>query len=315
MPCITVSPEDEKRVKALGFLSNKATDNFSGRVITVNGKITAAQQIAIGQAAEKFGNGHVTFTSRMTVEVPGIHYDNIEPFRDFLRDFDLETGGTGAKVRPVVSCKGTTCRFGLTDTFALSQQVHEKFFLGYKQVSLPHKFKIAVGGCPNNCVKPDLNDIGIIGQGKPNFEADKCKGCRKCFIETACPISVPKVIDKLAYIDPKTCLQCGRCVKQCPFKAVETKTSGLKIYVGGRWGKRISRGIPLDRLFLTSEEALSMAEQIILLYRDLGYQGERLAETVERIGFESCQELLFSGKLLEEKERILGKDLEQKPKV
>jgi sulfite reductase beta subunit-like hemoprotein len=23
---------------------------------------------------------------------------------------------------------------------------------------LLHKFKIALGGCPNNCVKPDLND-------------------------------------------------------------------------------------------------------------------------------------------------------------
>ena len=33
---------------------------------------------------------------------------------------------------------------------------------------LPHKFKIAVGGCPNNCVKPDLNDLGIVGQRVPN---------------------------------------------------------------------------------------------------------------------------------------------------
>ena len=45
MATLTVSPTDEKRVKALGFLSNKGTDNFSGRIITVNGKITAAQQL------------------------------------------------------------------------------------------------------------------------------------------------------------------------------------------------------------------------------------------------------------------------------
>ena len=43
MAALTVSPIEEKRVKALGFLSNKGTDNFSGRIITVNGKITAAQ--------------------------------------------------------------------------------------------------------------------------------------------------------------------------------------------------------------------------------------------------------------------------------
>ena len=44
MAPLTISAADEKRVKALGFLSNKGTDNFSGRIITVNGKITAAQQ-------------------------------------------------------------------------------------------------------------------------------------------------------------------------------------------------------------------------------------------------------------------------------
>ena len=77
------------------------------------------------------------------------------------------TGGTGAKVRPVVSCKGTTCQYGLIDTFALSKKIHERFYVGYHDVVLPHKFKIAVGGCPNNCVKPNLNDMGIIGQRIP----------------------------------------------------------------------------------------------------------------------------------------------------
>ena len=53
------------------------------------------------------------------------------------------------------------------------------FYEGYREVALPHKFKIAVGGCPNNCVKPDLNDVGIIGQRIPNVNADVCKGCKK----------------------------------------------------------------------------------------------------------------------------------------
>ena len=71
MATLTVSKENEKRVKALGFLSNKGTDNFSGRIVTRNGKITADQQIAIGEAAKKFGNGNVTYTTRLTVEVQG----------------------------------------------------------------------------------------------------------------------------------------------------------------------------------------------------------------------------------------------------
>ena len=38
MATLTVSAADEKRVKAMGFLSNKGTDNFNARIITVNGK-------------------------------------------------------------------------------------------------------------------------------------------------------------------------------------------------------------------------------------------------------------------------------------
>lgn len=48
-------------------------------------------------------------------------------------------------VRPVVSCKGTTCQYGLIDTFGLSEKLHDRFYEGYHTVTLPHKFKIAVG--------------------------------------------------------------------------------------------------------------------------------------------------------------------------
>ena len=53
MAALTVSKEDEKRVKGLGFLSNKRTDNFSGRVITVNGKLTADEQIREARSAQQ----------------------------------------------------------------------------------------------------------------------------------------------------------------------------------------------------------------------------------------------------------------------
>ena len=41
MATLTISPEDENKLKAIGFLSNKGTDNFYGLIITINGKITA----------------------------------------------------------------------------------------------------------------------------------------------------------------------------------------------------------------------------------------------------------------------------------
>ena len=34
MAALTISKEEEQRLKGLGFLNNKGTDNFSARVIT-----------------------------------------------------------------------------------------------------------------------------------------------------------------------------------------------------------------------------------------------------------------------------------------
>ena len=308
MAC-TISADEIKRVKALGFLNNKGTDLFNGRVITVNGKITAAQAKVIAEAAEKFGNGDVEFTTRLTVEVRGIHFNDIEAFREYVAQAGLQTGGTGSVVRPVVSCKGTTCQYGLYDTFALSEKIHERFYLGYCTVKLPHKFKIAVGGCPNNCVKPDLNDLGIVGQLVPNFDEDMCNGCKKCKIEKTCPMKAAKVEDGVLEIDKDICNNCGRCVGNCPFDAIEDGTPGYKIYIGGRWGKKVAQGQALSKIFTSEEEVLDVVEKAILLFREQGNTGERFADTIARIGFENVEKQLLSNEILERKQEILDAKL------
>ncbi len=309
-PGASVPPEEVTRVKALGFLWDKTTpDCFNGRVITRNGKITAEEMRAITEAAERFGNGQVAMTSRLTLEIQHVPFDNIEPLRELLAQSGLETGGTGSKVRPVVSCKGTTCQYGLIDTFAISEEIHERFFHGYSDVKLPHKFKIAVGGCPNNCVKPDLNDLGVIGQKVPQINLDKCRGCRVCQVVNACPIKVPVVKDGKVVIDDSACNHCGRCVGKCPFKALEGYTSGYRVYIGGRWGKKVARGRYLEKVFTDKEEVMQIIEKAILLFREQGLTGERFADTVERLGFENVQEQLLSNDLLARKEENLQLDV------
>lgn len=292
--CKPVSKTEETRVKALGFLKDKRTpDRFNCRVITRNGKITAEEARAVAAAADRFGSGEITMTARMTMEIQGVPFDQIEPLRKYLMAYGLETGGTGAKVRPVVSCKGTTCQYGLIDTFALSEEIHERFYHGYQSVKLPHKFKIAVGGCPNNCVKPDLNDIGIIGQRVPRIDLEKCRGCKVCQIEKNCPIQAAGMTDGKLTIDERVCNHCGRCVSRCPFQAVESRCDGYRICIGGRWGKKVTQGRYLDRVFTDREEVLDVVEKIILLFRDQGLPGERFADTVQRLGFVNVQRQLL----------------------
>ena len=290
----TVPAEEIARVKGLGFLRDKTTsDCFNCRVITRNGKITYEEMVAISQAAKLFGSGEVAMTTRQTIEIQRIPYQNIDKLIDFLNGYGLQTGGTGPKVRPIVSCKGTTCQYGLIDTYSLSKAIHDRFYIGYHDVKLPHKFKIAVGGCPNNCVKPELNDLGIIGQSVPAIDLQLCKGCKKCVIESSCPMKAAKVVDEKISIDKTICNYCGRCVEKCPFQAFDTATTGYRVYIGGRWGKKTAHGKPLHKIFKSETEVLDLVEKTILFFRDQGIAGERFSDTIERLGFEYVEKKLL----------------------
>ena len=303
-----IPPEEVKRVKGLGCLQDKRyPDVFNVRIITRNGKISAEEQKTIAEAAEKFGSGEVTMTTRLTLEIQGVKYENLQPLMEFVNEHGLTTGGTGSKVRPVVSCKGTTCQYGLCDTFGLSEKLHELFYVGYHDVVLPHKFKIAVGGCPNNCVKPNLNDLGIVGQNVPVFDYSKCKGCKVCQVEKGCPIKIAKVEDGKLYVDPNECNNCSRCRGKCPFGVTEEYIPGFKVFIGGRWGKKIAHGLPLTRILLSEEEVIDVVEKAILLFRDEGITRERFADTVERLGFDYVNDKLLNSSF--DKKAVLEKNV------
>jgi len=289
-----VSAEEITRVKGMGFLRDKTTaDCFNARVITHSGRLTAEESIHIAEAAKRFGNGEIAMTTRQTVEIQRIPYENIEPLIAFLAEKGLDVGGTGPRVRPIVSCKGTTCVFGLIDTCSLAEKIHKRFYKDMHDVKLPHKFKIGVGGCPNNCVKPDLNDIGIIGQRIVSVDESLCRGCRVCQVEKACPMKTASVKDGKIVINRESCNSCGRCWGKCPFGAMEEAQTGYMITLGGRWGKKVGRGTPMTRVFESEEEVMDVIERAIIFYRDNGIQGERFADTIARIGFETVEQFLL----------------------
>ena len=151
-----------------------------------------------------------------------------------------------------------------------------------------------------------MNDVGIIGQRVPRIDADRCRGCKVCQVENTCPLGVAKVENGKLVIDEKACNHCGRCVSKCPFKAVDYEQDGYRVYIGGRWGKKVAQGRYLDKVFTDKDEVLDVLEKAILLFREQGVTGERFADTVARLGFENVQAELLSDRLLQQKRENLS---------
>ena len=307
-----LTKEQVMSVKGRGFLQNRGTDCFSGRVVAVAGVYTPSDLRTIAECAEKFGNGKVNFTSRLSAEIVGIPFDKISEAESFMAENGLYFGGTGAKVRPITACKGTTCVFGNIDTQAIAKAIHERFYVGMRDVKLPHKFKIGVGGCPNSCMKPSLNDVGVEGCKVFSFDYELCRGCKKCSVAENCPSKAVSVFNGKAVVGADKCTKCGVCVGKCPFGAVPKEAApACRIFVGGTWGKTQRMGTLLSNLY-SCDEISDVIEKVILWYKENGYVKERLGAAVDRLGKEALESALLSNDLLDRKDEILAKPLLEK---
>lgn len=296
-------------VKGRGFLRNRGTDCFSGRIVTVAGLFTPDQLHAIAECSEKYGNGKVIFTARLAAEIVGIPFDKIPEAEAFMAERGLYFGGTGAKVRPITACKGTTCVYGNIDTQALAKVIYDKFYIGMRDVKLPHKFKIGVGGCPNSCMKPSLNDVGVEGCRAFSFDSELCRGCKKCAVAESCPTKAVSVVNGKAVIDTSKCTGCGVCVGKCPFGAVPKEAASVcRIFVGGTWGKTQRMGTLLNSVY-SADEVPSVIEKVMLWYKENGYVKERLGATVDRIGTDALEAAIATDDLITRKDDILAKPL------
>ena len=304
-----LTSEQITSVKARGFLRNRGTECFSGRIVTVAGLFTPNELHTLAECAEKFGNGKVIFTSRLAAEVVGIPFDKIPEAEAFMAEHDLYFGGTGAKVRPITACKGTTCVYGNIDTHAIAKVIYDKFYIGMRDVKLPHKFKIGVGGCPNSCMKPSLNDVGIEGCKAFSFDSELCRGCKKCLVAQNCPSKAVSVIDGKAFVDASKCTKCGVCIGKCPFGAAPKEAESVcRVFVGGTWGKTQRMGTRLSATF-TPDQIPEVIEKVMLWYKENGYAKERLGAAIDRLGTDALESAISGNDLIERKEEILSKPI------
>ena len=77
---------DYATLKKGGFMRQKQKNNFSLRLRTVGGHMSAEQLAKVAEVAEKYGEGYVHLTSRQGVEIPFIKLDQIEEVKNALAE-------------------------------------------------------------------------------------------------------------------------------------------------------------------------------------------------------------------------------------
>lgn len=279
---------DEKELKSRGFLKQIQDERYSLRIKVVGGQVTAKQLNSVYKLAKKYGNGAVHLTARQSIEVPFIKEDEIDAVLAFLAQEKLEPASTGPKVRTITACQGNgVCQSGLIDTALLARELDERF--GGRPV--PHKFKLGITGCRNNCLKAEENDIGIKGAMVPAWTGENCTYCGLC--QKICPASAILVDwdERKLTFHPERCLSCGRCVKRCPQKSW-TGESGFVLYFGGLYGNRIVIGRQLLPVIHSKEKLFQIIETALQLFDQYGNKGERFSTMLDRIGWDVLKEKL-----------------------
>ncbi|MDP2905482.1 MAG: hypothetical protein Q8O22_04190 [Candidatus Omnitrophota bacterium] len=154
---------DYDGLKKRGFLRQKQDGFFVLRIRMSLGVYTLGQLQKLTEVSGKFGRGIVHATTRQGLEIPFIKFEDIAKAEEELRAAGIETGASGARLRAITVCPGNNwCKSGLVDTFSLYGRIEKELGL-VCGMDLPHKFKIAISGCPNGCTRPQAAEIGIHG--------------------------------------------------------------------------------------------------------------------------------------------------------
>lgn len=286
------------------------------RIRVPGGSLPVRFMPLIQEIAERYGNGTVHLTTRQGFEVPGIPLSvmnevnaMIEPIlADLEKDRGVKIeqeaqGYPAAGTRNVVSCIGNrVCKNAALDTTSLALEIEKIIYPNHPHV------KIAVTGCPNDCVKVHLQDIGIIGQVEPAYDPNRCIGCQAC-VKNCKKVSTGALEFKNFTVkrDASRCIGCGECILKCPAMAWSRGGQHFRVVIMGRTGKKNPRLATPFLEWVDRETVLKLCENLytyIQKYIDPTLSKEHVGYIVDRTGYAVFKEEILKGVNLPEKAKI-----------
>ena len=165
--CISTWPHEAIDDPQSRFINERAhaniqkDDTYSVVPRMWGGLTTPGELRAIADAAEKYKVPTVKVTGGQRIDLLGVKKEDLPGmWSDFAKAGMVSGHAYGKSLRTVKTCVGAEhCRFGTQRSMTLGVKL-EKMLFGMWS---PHKFKLAVSGCPRNCAESGIKDIGVIG--------------------------------------------------------------------------------------------------------------------------------------------------------
>jgi anaerobic sulfite reductase subunit C len=286
---------DLAALKKVGTIQQKQKEYFVLRLRLVGGDVTAEEMDKVNSIAREYGRGDIHLTTRQGIEIPFVHYTKAEAARIAIEASGLKMGACGPRFRVIIACPGNSiCKWGTINTKELAKELDEKYF----GAETPHKFKLAITGCPHNCAKSTENDIGIMGAILPAWKEDSCNDCRLCI--NICPTRALERIEmddkKIKYIlREDKCINCSICTGSCPSNSWVPDKAGYNMTIGGTMGKIPRLGTILKKFITDKSELLKLVDRSISYYQKNGRKKERFGHMIDRIGVEKVNQEILNG--------------------
>jgi len=292
-----------KKVKKNAYRIAKSRGKTALRVRVPGGHIETRHFALIQEIAEKYGDGTAHLTTRQGFELPGIEFDKMAEInvkiQPLLKAIGIEVehpadGYPAAGTRNVSACIGNrVCQFANHDTTSLAERIEKEIFPN------DFHFKIAITGCPNDCIKAHMQDFGIICVTEPLYDENRCISCNACVKN--CKKKVTGALSEKNFAIERNedlCIGCGECILKCPTGAWTRRPKALfRMVIMGRTGKKNPR---LARTFLewadedTIVQVIKNTYDYVDKYIDRSLPKEHIGYIVDRTGYP-----LFSDTVLE----------------
>lgn len=305
-----------KKVMKNAWRITKERDLTCLRIRVPGGHLPVQFLPLVQQIAEQYGNGTVHITTRQGFEIPGISFGHMGEVNALLAPLieeleikrgvaiaDPAQGYPAAGTRNVSACIGNrVCPNAVFDTTALAWDVEKTIY-----PNDPH-VKIAITGCANDCIKAHMQDIGILGQVEPVYDAHRCIGCQAC-VKNCKKVSTGALTMEQYKVkrDPLRCIGCGECTLKCPTAAWTRGGQYYRVIIMGRTGKKNPR---IARSFLEWVDRDSVLKVCANLYTyidkhiDRSLPKEHVTYIVDRTGLNAFKEEVLQGVTLPPQARV-----------